>query len=255
MYDPRVARFFAVDPIAREYPELTPYQHSSLNPIWLREVEGLEGQFSDPSVAGGVSLGLGTGKGLFRSLAVIVGTRMNFPQSSASLLGRNSLSPRLQAGFRLEFDRLGLTGYVTGSMGYSEEAGTVVSSATVSVGTLGQSAHFSLRGSAAINKTVAGLKTGLLKSDKAKSQVSTVQGLGGWPSAKTIAKTDGSGDLKLTVSRQYTLLPVQVSKPDRIVMTGDALKDFVTSWGMARTPDASPSVPPAVGPLQEDGKY
>ena len=42
-YDTRVARFFAVDPITKEYPELTPYQHSSLNPIWKIELEGLEG--------------------------------------------------------------------------------------------------------------------------------------------------------------------------------------------------------------------
>jgi len=43
MYDPRIARFFAVDPIARRYPELSVYQHSSLNPIWKVEIEGLEG--------------------------------------------------------------------------------------------------------------------------------------------------------------------------------------------------------------------
>lgn len=43
-YDSRIARFFAVDPITKDYPELTPYQHSSLNPIWKIEIEGLEGQ-------------------------------------------------------------------------------------------------------------------------------------------------------------------------------------------------------------------
>jgi len=42
-YDPRIARFFAVDPLTKKYPELTPYQHSSLNPIWNIEFEGLEG--------------------------------------------------------------------------------------------------------------------------------------------------------------------------------------------------------------------
>lgn len=44
MYDSRIARFFAVDPIAAQYPMLTPYQHSSLNPIWNIELEGLEGK-------------------------------------------------------------------------------------------------------------------------------------------------------------------------------------------------------------------
>jgi RHS repeat-associated protein len=41
--DPRVSRFFAVDPITEEYPELTPYQFASNSPIWMRELEGLEG--------------------------------------------------------------------------------------------------------------------------------------------------------------------------------------------------------------------
>jgi hypothetical protein len=39
-----LGRFFAVDPLTHDYPELTPYQFSSLNPIWLKEIEGLEGQ-------------------------------------------------------------------------------------------------------------------------------------------------------------------------------------------------------------------
>ena len=41
--DPRVARFFSVDPIASQYPELTPYQVASLSPIYMVELEGLEG--------------------------------------------------------------------------------------------------------------------------------------------------------------------------------------------------------------------
>ncbi|PCH74746.1 MAG: hypothetical protein COB98_09900 [Flavobacteriaceae bacterium] len=43
MHDPRVGRFFAVDPITSEYPELTPYQFSSNSPIYMLELEGLEG--------------------------------------------------------------------------------------------------------------------------------------------------------------------------------------------------------------------
>jgi RHS repeat-associated protein len=41
--DPRVGRFFAVDPITTQYPELTPYQFASNSPIWMHELEGLEG--------------------------------------------------------------------------------------------------------------------------------------------------------------------------------------------------------------------
>lgn len=44
MHDPRIGRFFAVDPLAPEYPELTPYQFSSNSPIYMVEIEGLEGK-------------------------------------------------------------------------------------------------------------------------------------------------------------------------------------------------------------------
>jgi len=45
MHDPRVGRFFAVDPLTWSYPELTPYQFSSNNPIGMVEIEGLEGEW------------------------------------------------------------------------------------------------------------------------------------------------------------------------------------------------------------------
>ncbi len=44
MDDPRIGRFFAIDPLVEEYPELTPYQFSSNSPIYLVEIEGLEGR-------------------------------------------------------------------------------------------------------------------------------------------------------------------------------------------------------------------
>lgn len=46
MHDPRIMRFFATDPIAKKFPELTPYQFASNNPIWMIEWEGLEGIMS-----------------------------------------------------------------------------------------------------------------------------------------------------------------------------------------------------------------
>jgi len=42
MHDPRIGRFFAVDPLASKYPYLTPYQFSSNTPIMAVELEGLE---------------------------------------------------------------------------------------------------------------------------------------------------------------------------------------------------------------------
>jgi RHS repeat-associated protein len=42
IYDPRLGRFLSVDPIARQYPELTPYQFASNTPIWAVDLDGLE---------------------------------------------------------------------------------------------------------------------------------------------------------------------------------------------------------------------
>jgi len=42
IYDPRVGRFLSVDPIAREYPELTTYQFASNTPIMAIDLDGLE---------------------------------------------------------------------------------------------------------------------------------------------------------------------------------------------------------------------
>jgi len=42
VYDPRLSRFFSVDPIALKYPWWTPYQFAGNNPIAAQELEGLE---------------------------------------------------------------------------------------------------------------------------------------------------------------------------------------------------------------------
>jgi RHS repeat-associated protein len=42
MYNPELARFFTVDPISDEYPELTPYQFASNSPISGVDLDGLE---------------------------------------------------------------------------------------------------------------------------------------------------------------------------------------------------------------------
>ena len=44
MYAPRIARFFAEDPLSAKYPDLSTYQFSSNNPIGMLEIEGLEGE-------------------------------------------------------------------------------------------------------------------------------------------------------------------------------------------------------------------
>ena len=42
MYNPKLARFFRVDPIGRNYPYLTPYQFASNSPITGADLDGLE---------------------------------------------------------------------------------------------------------------------------------------------------------------------------------------------------------------------
>jgi len=46
IYDSRLGRFQSVDPITKQYPELTPYQFASNNPIRFIDIDGLEG--ADP---------------------------------------------------------------------------------------------------------------------------------------------------------------------------------------------------------------
>ena len=43
IYDPRLGKFLSVDPITKEYPELTPYQFASDEPLKNIDVDGLEG--------------------------------------------------------------------------------------------------------------------------------------------------------------------------------------------------------------------
>jgi hypothetical protein len=42
IYDPRVGRFLSVDPLTGNYPELTPYQFASNNPVEFIDIDGLE---------------------------------------------------------------------------------------------------------------------------------------------------------------------------------------------------------------------
>src|SRR5690554_7635566 len=44
MHDPRVGRFFSVDPLARDYPWNSPYAFSENNVVHAVELEGLESQ-------------------------------------------------------------------------------------------------------------------------------------------------------------------------------------------------------------------
>jgi RHS repeat-associated protein len=42
-YDPQIGRFFTQDRLAEKFAYMSPYQFCSNNPIWLKELDGLEG--------------------------------------------------------------------------------------------------------------------------------------------------------------------------------------------------------------------
>ena len=42
IYDPRLGKFLSVDPITKDFPELTPYQFASNSPIESIDLDGLE---------------------------------------------------------------------------------------------------------------------------------------------------------------------------------------------------------------------
>ena len=50
MYNLRIGRFFNVDPLIKNFPELTPYQFSSNTPIWAIDLDGKEAYFSNEGI-------------------------------------------------------------------------------------------------------------------------------------------------------------------------------------------------------------
>ncbi|WP_158861626.1 RHS repeat protein [Lunatibacter salilacus] len=46
IYNPRIAKFLSVDPLASQYAELTPFQFASNTPIWAIDIDGLEAGYT-----------------------------------------------------------------------------------------------------------------------------------------------------------------------------------------------------------------
>ncbi|MBX3256091.1 MAG: hypothetical protein KF862_18285 [Chitinophagaceae bacterium] len=42
VYEPRLGRFFSVDPLASKYPFYTPYSYAGNKPVWVSDLDGLE---------------------------------------------------------------------------------------------------------------------------------------------------------------------------------------------------------------------
>ncbi len=56
IYDPRLGRFLSVDPISKQYPELTPYQFASNTPIQAIDRDGLEAWYNHNKISGNFEL-------------------------------------------------------------------------------------------------------------------------------------------------------------------------------------------------------
>jgi len=52
LYNPAIGKFLSVDPLAPDYPELTPYQFASNTPLWAIDLDGLEAYFIHGTNAG-----------------------------------------------------------------------------------------------------------------------------------------------------------------------------------------------------------
>ena len=109
-YDTRLARFFAVDPLTRDFPWYTPYQFAGNKPIWAVDLDGLEeffrtdfyvnGEFwkTELSVASdaGIRSGLPSVQRVHNSRADIEGTNVTV-RYTGSQMGANVLTDQENA--------------------------------------------------------------------------------------------------------------------------------------------------------------
>jgi RHS repeat-associated protein len=84
MHDPRVGRFFAVDPLASEYPDLSPFQFSSNRVVDFVEVEGLEGTKAQFNASIGMSMTLTKNTSVSVSASLSLTTQTFLTKTSVS---------------------------------------------------------------------------------------------------------------------------------------------------------------------------
>ncbi|MEW4925447.1 hypothetical protein [Algibacter sp. 2305UL17-15] len=104
MHDPRVGRFFAVDPLTKDYPYNSPYAFSENRVIDAIELEGLEAFFIHGTVIAPYGLNFGThmfrkGQSGVRGLTPLLGNRTS--DVGFKWTGENSDYGRTHAGARL----------------------------------------------------------------------------------------------------------------------------------------------------------
>ena len=104
MHDPRVGRFFAVDPLTVKYPWYSPYQFGGNSPIMSVELEGLEesktaneNQRVNVGANIGVKVGLGD-KGFNFNVTASAGINYKTPNFEATLFGSSNVYGGSQLG-------------------------------------------------------------------------------------------------------------------------------------------------------------
>lgn len=116
MHDPRIGRFFAVDPLTSKYPHYTPYSFSGNSPIGSVEVGGLEGIPINGGISAGVSFNFGSHQNRFGvNVSGYVGA-FNTVQVSGSLSAFYNFS---NYGFSGSSSEIQATGGISVSFGKS----------------------------------------------------------------------------------------------------------------------------------------
>ena len=81
-YDPSIARFVSVDPLAEDFVYLTPYQYASNTPIQAIDLDGLEAFYVNPNAGEEGSIDNGTFAGF---LSLITGRQVTIADQTTSI--------------------------------------------------------------------------------------------------------------------------------------------------------------------------
>ncbi|WP_081670990.1 LamG-like jellyroll fold domain-containing protein [Sporocytophaga myxococcoides] len=84
IYDPRIAKFFSVDPLTGKYPYYTPYQFAGNKPIFCVDVDGLE---DSPSVERNADMAAGKAAGMTTEESVQFHQESNQARATGAKLG------------------------------------------------------------------------------------------------------------------------------------------------------------------------
>ena len=124
MSNPRLGRFFAIDPLVKSYPWYSPYQFAGNQVIKARELEGLEPDV-DVNLQATVVIAFGSGGQS--------NTRISFGAGFSAKGGTNDASAQTSINFAFTLSDGGL-GTTQGSSGQNQFQGSFVISPALTIG-------------------------------------------------------------------------------------------------------------------------